>query len=112
MKSFTCIFLFSILPFISAVFHKAGFEKNRHLNATMNVLLPLLRSASYIAERSQPAMPDGKSIFDTQGHIYDVIDEVKYYVNLMTLPNISVVCETGFNAGHSAITFLAANPHM
>ncbi len=87
-------------------------HKQAIVNVTMSVLIPLLRAATFVAESSQPPKPKGESIFDTQGHIFDVLDEVRYYSQLMHLPNITTVCETGFNAGHSAITFLASNPNI
>lgn len=87
-----------------------GFRFSQRVNETFAMVLPLLRSASYVAEKSQPPQPAGTTIFDKKGHIFDVPEQVLYYIELvMKLPG-TVVCETGFNAGHSAITFLAANP--
>jgi hypothetical protein len=43
--------------------------------------------------------------------IWSVPDEVKYYYRLANLPGVNTICDIGFNAGHSAITFLSANPN-
>jgi hypothetical protein len=93
------------------------YQRYKHHNSTfMTNLMIMLKSATYNAEKAtnyNASMHKGRSIFYSQGNIYDVEDEVKFYAQSVAhLPNISIVCETGFNAGHSAITFLYANPKI
>jgi predicted O-methyltransferase YrrM len=102
-------YLFKVCCIIVLICPSLG---RHHRNSTIiDDLKLLLKAASFVAEATQPPMPEGKSIFDVQGNIYDVMEEVKFYAHAANLDNVTVICETGFNAGHSAITFLFANPN-
>ena len=82
-------------------------------NNSMNHLLWLLKSATHVAELAtgwEDKSGKNRTIFFSQGNIYDVEDEVLFYMKVARRPGIETICETGFNAGHSAITFLFANP--
>jgi len=68
-------------------------------------LTPLLDAATRIAE----SFMNKTGIFNAMGGIFSVPEEVQYYARLANLPNVSVICDIGFNAGHSAITFLESN---
>jgi hypothetical protein len=111
------MFFIYVFGFIVLVLHEAhssapfATHKHRHLNTTMDLLMPLLKAASYVAESSQAPRPKGSSIFDYEGHIFDVLDEVRYYMQAANLPEVTTICEIGFNAGHSSIVFLASNPN-
>jgi hypothetical protein len=104
------IFISLICSIHAKKFLRKGEGKRCEDRVNMDQLIPLLRAATFVAEKSQPPRPEGQSIFDGMGHIYDVLAEVKYFAQLAKKSNISNICETGFNAGHSAITFLWANP--
>lgn len=81
-------------------------------------LLLILKSISFMVESHLPwgkpdSFPPGHSVFENQGHIYDVFEQVRYYSALARVrPNISTICEIGYNAGHSATTFLYSNPNI
>jgi hypothetical protein len=51
--------------------------------------------------------PDAAS---REGNSADLVYERKLYVGLASLPDVRTICEIGFNAGHSASTWLKANP--
>jgi predicted O-methyltransferase YrrM len=70
-------------------------------------LLPLMNSATWVAEKFM----NRSGIFNSMGGIFSVEAEVKYYYRLANLPEVNIICDIGFNAGHSAITFLQSNPN-
>ncbi len=53
-------------------------------------------------------LTDGKM----EGHSGDILQQTLLYFHLARLPFVSRICEIGFNAGHSAFIWLAANPHV
>lgn len=89
------------------------YQRHKHHNASMESLLYVLKAATFTAEVATKDNPNygqnNHTIFYSQGNIYDVEDQVKYYSHVANLPGVNVICETGFNAGHSAITFLFSN---
>lgn len=95
-----------------------GLADNTMKESELYSLLLLLKSISFMVESHAPwgkpkAFPPGHSVFENQGHIYDVFEQVRYYSALARLrPNISTICEVGYNAGHSATTFLYSNPNI
>lgn len=44
------------------------------------------------------------------GHIAQVPTQVETYLQLARRPEVRIICEIGFNAGHSAAVFLSAKP--
>lgn len=57
---------------------------------------------------------DKATLFDDMGHIGQVQDQIRHYAAASLLlgnTSATTICEVGFNAGHSASVFLAANPH-
>lgn len=48
---------------------------------------------------------------DMEGTISSSEHEQQLYVGIATLPFVRTICEIGFNAGHSAQLWLAANPN-
>lgn len=68
----------------------------------------LLNAASWVAEQTV-APRKRKGLFAGRGNIYDVEDEVLFYGQAARLPNVHLIGEVGFNAGHSAIAFLFHN---
>merc|ERR1719379_2764387 len=45
------------------------------------------------------------------GYATSSIVQAAQYAALVEDPTVATICETGFNAGHSALLFLQANPH-
>jgi hypothetical protein len=77
-------------------------------------LLRLLKTVSWMVEsmHHKQDFPNQTSVFENQGHIYDVPEQVVYYSAVArSRSNITTICETGFNAGHSAIVWLFSNPN-
>ena len=73
-------------------------------------LFLLLESASFVAELAVPAS-QRKDVFAGQGNIYGVPDEVMFFAQAARLPGVRLIGEVGFNAGHSAISFLSQSEH-
>ena len=69
-------------------------------------LKPLLDNATHVAT----TFMKNPNIFKRMGGIFSVEEQVKYYFRLAALPGVDTICDIGFNAGHSAITFLHSNP--
>jgi len=63
------------------------------------------QAASVVAASSVGKEKRGE-IFKQMGHIADVEEQVHAYGSVAQRPEISRICEIGFNAGHSAILFL------
>eukprot|EP01038_Epipyxis_sp_PR26KG_P008475 gene8475-11457_t len=76
------------------------------IDTRYNELKPLLDSATLIAEKYM----NSTGFFNLMGGIWSLPEEVKYYYRLANLPDVHTICDIGFNAGHSALTFLSANP--
>ncbi len=109
------VFVLFFILYLPAAFAQIYQRHKDHNSTFIANLMTLLKSATYNAEEATKHIPrnTSRSIFYSQGNIYDVEDEVVFYAKSVAhLPNISIVCETGFNAGHSAITFLYANPKI
>jgi predicted O-methyltransferase YrrM len=51
-----------------------------------------------------------KSWFGGMGHIGQVPEEIRTFHQLASRPGVHVMCEIGFNAGHSAAVLLEAKP--
>ena len=45
-----------------------------------------------------------------EGHIASSDKQLRHYFEVARAPFVKSICETGFNAGHSAAVFLNANP--
>jgi len=45
------------------------------------------------------------------GYATSATAQAAQYAALVASPDVATICETGFNAGHSALLFLQANPH-
>lgn len=57
----------------------------------------------------------GSDSFSNQGHIYskNLTTQIQYYLTLAkSVEDVFVVCETGFNAGHSAALWLYSMPQI
>jgi hypothetical protein len=52
---------------------------------------------------------DVAQMFRGMGHIGEVRNEVRDYAAASLLPGVRIICEVGFNAGHSAAVFLSTN---
>jgi len=48
----------------------------------------------------------------TEGYTAQFITSELVSIELVQLPFVRTVCETGFNAGHSTLTYLVANPNV
>ena len=53
-----------------------------------------------------------KNIYNFEGHTQQVQPETNFLKNIVDNPNIKNVMEIGFNAGHSAETFLSTNKNI
>lgn len=51
-----------------------------------------------------------ETMFSGMGHIGEIQNQTRDYASASTLPGVKVICEVGFNAGHSATVFLSSNP--
>ena len=49
---------------------------------------------------------------DYEGHSSQLLSQMEWYASLATLPWVQTVCEIGFNAGHSAATYLATKERL
>jgi hypothetical protein len=47
--------------------------------------------------------------YDLEGHSGQLTDERKIYKSMARIPCVKVICEIGFNGGHSAIAWLVSN---
>ena len=54
---------------------------------------------------------EGK-VTDYEGHSSQLFSQMEWYASLATLPWVQTVCEIGFNAGHSAATYLATKESL
>lgn len=75
-----------------------------------NGLELLLQAASAVAASTLPKN-ERPSLFRNMGHIGEVSAQVSAYQKAASVPGMKHICEIGFNAGHSAITFLHMNPN-
>jgi hypothetical protein len=73
----------------------------RHGASKSPHLLGLLFAAEKVAESNLPA-GNRKAYWHDMGHIGQLQNQVKFYTKYA----LKVVCEIGFNAGHSALAFL------
>jgi hypothetical protein len=55
---------------------------------------------------------EGKEAADYEGHSSQLLSQMKWYASLAALPWVQTVCEIGFNAGHSAATYLATKDSL
>ena len=60
--------------------HKVYNHQHRN-SSILDHLLPTLKAATFVAEKSVPRAKAGESIFDVQGNIYDVLEEVRFYAH-------------------------------
>ena len=74
----------------------------RNISQNLNALLI---ACSQIAELAVGSS-EREDFFASQGNIFDVPDEVKFYAAAARLPGVYRIGEIGFNAGHSTVTFL------
>ena len=72
-----------------------------------------LRVENYMISTNQ-SVP-GSDSFSSQGHVYskNLTAQIQYYLTLAkSVEDVYVVCETGFNAGHSAALWLSSMPQI
>ena len=81
-----------------AAYYEAVGELNRRISAL-------------IKETESPELADSWYA-RMEGHSMSYISKVNRMQNLVDDPLISTVCETGFNAGYSALNYLIANPNV
>jgi hypothetical protein len=75
-------------------------------------LLYSLKTTSFWIElHFRKHFPNQTSVFENQGHIYDVMQQTIFYSAVSRSRPMNTICETGFNAGHSAIVWLYSNPN-
>jgi predicted O-methyltransferase YrrM len=86
----------------------------KDLNTTKDVLLSVQTGNSDAAESDADvwrAFADVIKDFNlVEGHIMEDDKQAKKYAEYAKRTNVQNICETGFNAGHSALLFLLANP--
>ncbi|GAX81192.1 hypothetical protein CEUSTIGMA_g8625.t1 [Chlamydomonas eustigma] len=80
-----------------------------HQHAVRVSLSALLKMMTLWAEGSLTEQQK-KSGWNTKGNIGEVPAEVARYSAVASSPNVKTICEIGFNAGHSSIVLLTANP--
>lgn len=124
MVIYVCIILS-----IFSLFESAGAVEQGRANTTANhncrhifhknLMNPLWRKAvnetllSKIGEahkRLDQVISD-KKLTIWEGHSASYSDELRMYIQVSQNPCIKTICEIGFNAGHSALLWLHANPH-
>ena len=96
-----CVVLLGLLLALSSIrpLHGQVYQRHRHHNSTfITNLMVMLKTATYNAELAtnyDASKHKGRSIFFSQGNIYDVEDEVKFYAHsVVNLPNGSIVSGT------------------
>ena len=91
--------------------HDSALSHVQKRRAPSSNLLALLEACSEVAERAVP-VAERVNLFASQGNIHDVRDEVAFYAAAAQLPNVELIGEIGFNAGHSTATFLFQKPNL
>jgi len=80
-----------------------------HILGAFDLLPMTLRSRfEDLVDIARKTCPDGLLVKDSvpclEGHIY--AEQALYYHRIATSPLNKVVCEIGFNAGHSTVAFM------
>ena len=83
-------------------------------------LIGIVSSVNWWEESSLSNARSLAMVFDRESRRHNVYREgnllmsdsqLEFYFEIARAPWIKTICETGFNAGHSAAVFLNANPH-
>jgi hypothetical protein len=70
----------------------------------------LQKSTNLTKDISEILGPEWTEQLQLEGHIGLFLDKIELLQNYADDPNVEMICEIGFNAGHSMLNFLVSNP--